>query len=141
MPRWFYLVLALPLLYAGFMQSFWGNDPYLGWAITVIASVMIANPLFSYAQQYGLSMRRHNAVTIFLFVLIMWMSLGVGELPDKTEMMLDRFPEPRITVLVDGFSQARIFECICPQLRNDGISCGFVLDTDNLDSIKQLARA
>ena len=45
MPRWFYLVLALPLLYAGFVQSFWGNDPYLGWAITVIASVMIAKPL------------------------------------------------------------------------------------------------
>ena len=97
MPRWFYLVLALPLLYAGFVQSFWGNDPYLGWAITVIAIVMIAKPLFSYAQQYRLSTRRHNAVTIFLFVLIMWMSLGVGELPEKTEMMLDRFPEPRIT--------------------------------------------
>jgi hypothetical protein len=41
-----YLVLALPLLYAGFVQSFWGNDPYLGWAITVIASVIIAKPLF-----------------------------------------------------------------------------------------------
>jgi hypothetical protein len=45
MPRWLYLVLAVPLLYAGFVQSFWGNDPYLGWAITVIASVIIANPL------------------------------------------------------------------------------------------------
>jgi hypothetical protein len=27
----------------------------------------------------------------------MWISLGVGELPAKTEMMLDRFPEPWIT--------------------------------------------
>lgn len=90
-------MLALPLLYAGFAQSFWGNDPYLGWAITVIASVIIANPLSSYAQQSRLSTRRHDAVMIFLFVLIMWISLGVGELPEKTEMMLDRFPEPRIT--------------------------------------------
>lgn len=90
-------MLALPLLYAGFAQSFWGNDPYLGWAITVIASVIIANPLSSYAQQSRLSTRRHDAVTIFVFVLIMWISLGVGELPEKTEMMLDRFPEPRIT--------------------------------------------
>ena len=90
-------MLALPLLYAGFVQSFWGNDPYLGWAITVIASVIIAKPLSSYAQQSRLSTRRHDAVTIFVFVLIMWISLGVGELPEKTEMMLDRFPEPRIT--------------------------------------------
>ena len=97
MPRWLYLVLAVPLLYAGFVQSFWGNDPYLGWAITVIASVIIANPLSSDAKQSRLSTRRYDAVTIFVFVLIMWISLGVGELPDKTEMMLDRFPEPRIT--------------------------------------------
>ena len=97
MRRWLYLVLAVPLLYAGFVQSFWGNDPYLGWAITVIASVIIANPLSSYAQQSRLSTRRYDAATIFVFVLIMWISLGVGELPEKTEMMLDRFPEPRIT--------------------------------------------
>ena len=90
-------MLAVPLLYAGFVQSFWGNDPYLGWAITVIASVIIANPLSSDAQQSRLSTRRYDAVTIFVFVLVMWISLGVGELPDKTEMMLDRFPEPRIT--------------------------------------------
>ena len=90
-------MLAVPLLYAGFVQSFWGNDPYLGWAITVIASVIIANPLSSDAQQSRLSTRRYDAVTIVLFVLIMWISLGVGELPEKTEMMLDRFPEPRIT--------------------------------------------
>ena len=90
-------MLAVPLLYAGFVQSFWGNDPYLGWAITVIASVIIANPLSSDAQQSRLSTRRHDAVMIFVFVLIMWISLGVGELPEKTEMMLDRFPEPRIT--------------------------------------------
>lgn len=90
-------MLAVPLLYAGFVQSFWGNDPYLGWAITVIASVIIAKPLSSYAQQFRLSTRRHDAVTIFVFVLIMWISLSVGELPEKTEMMLDRFPEPRIT--------------------------------------------
>ena len=63
----------------------------------MIASVIIAQPLSSYAHQFRLSTRRHDAVTIFLFVLIMWISLGVGELPEKTEMMLDRFPEPRIT--------------------------------------------
>lgn len=97
MPAGLYLILALPLLFAGFVQSFWGNDPYLGWAITVIASVFIARSLFSYAPQFKLSARARDAAAMVLFFLIMWISLGVGELPEKTEMMLNRFPSPWIT--------------------------------------------
>ena len=97
MLRWLNLVLAVPLLYAGFVQSFWGNDPYLGWAITAIAGGIIADPIFHYAQRLGISKGRRQGVVILLFFLIMWVSLGVGELPEKTEMMLDRFPEPWIT--------------------------------------------
>ena len=92
MPRWLNLVLAVPFLYTGFVQSFWGNDPYLGWAITVIAGGIIADPIFHYAQRLGISKGRRQGVVILLFFLIMWVSLGVGELPEKTEMMLDRFP-------------------------------------------------
>lgn len=96
-PTWLYFILGLPLLYAGFVQSFWGNDPYLGWAITVIASVILAYPLSSYASKPRLSAGKRDAVAIVLFFLIMWISLGVGELPEKTEMMLNRFPDPWIT--------------------------------------------
>ena len=97
MPRWSNLVLALPLLYAGFVQSFWGNDPYLGWAITVIAGGIIADPIYHYAKRFGLSKRRRQGIAIVLFFLIMWVSLGVGELPEKTEMMLESFPHSDIT--------------------------------------------
>ena len=97
MPRWLNFVLAVPLLYSGFVQSFWGNDPYLGWAITVIAGGIIADPIVHYARRLGFSKGRWQGVVILLFFLIMWVSLGVGELPEKTEMMLDRFPAPWIT--------------------------------------------
>lgn len=91
------LFLALPLVYAGFVQSFWGNDPYLGWAITVVAGGVAADPILYYAQRLGISKAQRQGIVVALFLLIMWISLGVGELPAKTEMMLDRFPEPWIT--------------------------------------------
>ena len=97
MARWLNLVLAMPLLYAGFVQSFWGNDPYLGWTITAIAGGIIADPIYHYAKRFGISKGRRQGIAILLFFLIMWVSLGVGELPDKTDMMFDRFPEPWIT--------------------------------------------
>ena len=97
MPRWLSPLLAAPLLYAGFVQSFWGNDPYLGWAITVIAGGIIADPIFHYSKRFGISKSRRQGIVILLFFLIMWVSLGAGELREKAEMMRDRFPEPWIT--------------------------------------------
>ena len=46
--------------------------------------------------------RQRDVEWTALVLLPVWpddkrISLGVGELPEKTEMMLDRFPEPRIT--------------------------------------------
>ena len=55
-------------LYAGFVQSFWGNDPYLGWAITAIAGGIIADPIFHYAQRLGISKGRRQGVVILLFL-------------------------------------------------------------------------
>ena len=97
MRRWLNLFLALPLLYAGFVQSFWGSDPYLGWAITVVAGGVAADPIMHYVQRIGISKAQRQGIVVALFLLIMWISLGVGELPAKTEMMLDRFPEPWVT--------------------------------------------
>ena len=36
------LLAALGLFYSGFVHTFWGNDPYLGWAITIIAAFIMA---------------------------------------------------------------------------------------------------
>ena len=40
------LLAALGLFYSGFVHTFWGNDPYLGWAITIIAAFIIAEPFW-----------------------------------------------------------------------------------------------
>ena len=96
MPRWINLVFVTTLLFAGFVQSFWGNDPYLGWAITVIAGVIAADPIFYCAQRLSFSKWQRQVVVTVLISLILWVSLGVGELPEKIEMMLERVPEPWI---------------------------------------------
>ena len=41
------LLAALGLFYSGFLHTFWGNDPYLGWAITIIAAFILAEPLLA----------------------------------------------------------------------------------------------
>ena len=94
------LLAALGLFYSGFVHTFWGNDLYLGWAITIIAAFIIAEPLLAAMERVGLTGRRRRWAIIGTFMLVSgmpWVSLGVGELPDKTEMMLDNLPMPKIT--------------------------------------------
>ena len=86
------LLVALGLFYSGFVQTFWGNDPYLGWSITIMAE-----PLLAVMDRVGLTGRRRRWAIIGAFLLVSWVSLGVGELPEKTEMMLDNLPMPKIT--------------------------------------------
>ena len=89
------LLAALGLFYSGFVHTFWGNDPYLGSSITIIAAFVMAAPLLVVMDRVGLTGRRRAVNGIFL--LVSWVSLGVGELPDRTEMMLDNLPMPKIT--------------------------------------------
>ena len=83
---------ALGLFYSGFVHTFWGSDPYLGWAITTIAESLLA-----VMERVDLTGRSWRWVVIGTFFLVSWVSLGVGELPEKTEMMLDNLPMPKIT--------------------------------------------
>tara|TARA_B100000900_G_scaffold128953_1_gene109028 strand:- start:1546 stop:1710 length:165 start_codon:yes stop_codon:yes gene_type:complete len=51
-------------------------------------------------ERVGLTGRRRRWAIIGTFMLVSgmpWVSLGVGELPEKTEMMLDNLPMPKIT--------------------------------------------
>lgn len=91
------VVAAAVLLYSGFVQTFWGNDPYLGWVITIIATLIIAEPLLTAMDRIGLTGRRRIWLIVGTALVIFWVSLGVGELPEKTEMMLDNLPMPKIT--------------------------------------------
>ena len=91
------LLAALGLFYSGFVHTFWGDDPYLGWAITIIAALILAEPLLAVMGPLGLTGRRRRWVVIGTFLLVSWVSLGVGELPEKTQMMLDNLRMPKIT--------------------------------------------
>ena len=90
------LLAAVGLFCSGFVHTFWGNDPYLGWAITIIAAFIMAEPLLAVMERVGLTGRRRRWAVIGTFLLVS-VSLGVGELPEKTEMMLDNLPMPKIT--------------------------------------------
>ena len=88
---------ALGVFCLGFVHSFWGNDPYLGWSITIIAAYIMAEPLLSVMGRVGLTGRRQQWAVISTFLLVSWVLLWVGELPEMTAMMLDNLPTPKIT--------------------------------------------
>jgi len=85
------------LLFVGFVNSFWGNDPYLGWAISLVASVYLTLAGHDLLGALAISDRIRRLAGFVVFLLIMWVALGVGELPEKTVMMLEAFPYTKIT--------------------------------------------
>ena len=97
MPHLFTIIVAGILFYVGFVQTFWGNDPYLGWGITVIAGLVFVEPAGYIMARFKLSGRRYEVVLGVTLVVVLWVSLGVGELWDKTQLMLEHLPMPHIT--------------------------------------------
>ena len=91
------LAAGAVLLFVGFVQSFWGNDPYLGWAISLVASGYLTLAGRDLLQVLAISDRTQRLAGFVVFLLIMWIALGVGELPEKTAMMLEASPYTKIT--------------------------------------------
>ena len=85
------------LLFVGFVQSFWGNDPYLGWAISLVGFVYLTLAGHDLLAALAISDRTRRVAGFGVFLLIMWIALGVGELPEKKAMMLEAFPYTQIT--------------------------------------------
>lgn len=85
------------LLFVGFVQSFWGNDPYLGWGISLVASAYLTLAGHNLLRALAISDRTRRVAGFAVFLMIMWIALGVGELPEKTAMMLEAFPYTKIT--------------------------------------------
>ena len=79
----------------GFVNTFWGNDPYYGLAV-LTASFLFYLPLIDVVRP-RVSARQGTALLVLLGAFILWSSIGVGELLDKTAMMAETFPHPRIT--------------------------------------------
>jgi len=79
----------------GFINIFWGNDPFFG-VLIFAASLIYYLPLIN-AVQKALGAKVTVTAKYILGFFILWASLGVGELFDKVELMLSNFPYPNIT--------------------------------------------
>ena len=91
------IVVTFGVLFSaiGFVNTFWGNDPYYGLAV-LTASSLFYLPLIDVVRA-RVSVQQGTALLVLLAVFILWSSIGVGELWDKTAMMVETFPHPQIT--------------------------------------------
>jgi hypothetical protein len=81
--------------FIGFANTFWGNDPYFGLAILAL-SVFYYIPLIDVIRA-KLNKKITSIVLVVIGFFILWSSAGVGELNDKLEMMIENFPNTKIT--------------------------------------------
>ncbi len=81
---WFLAILFFTI---GFINTFWGNDTIFGIGIAVLSVIYIPGTSAYIKKLTGFSIP--VVVKILLALFILWAALGVGELFDKTEMMLE----------------------------------------------------
>jgi len=79
----------------GFVNLFWGNDPFFGLGIVVFSFFFFLPSVEAIKQAVDPKYWRIGLGILALMVL--WASLGVGELGDKMELMKGSFPLPNIT--------------------------------------------
>jgi len=92
---WVSLLFALLFSWIGFVNTFWGNDPYFGLIIFALSFIYYL-PLIKMIER-NLDIVLIRWMMIVLGVLILWASLGVGELFDKIELMRQSLPFTNIT--------------------------------------------
>ena len=92
---WVSFLFALLFSWIGFVNTFWGNDPYFGLIIFALSFIYYL-PLIKMIER-NLNFVLIRRIIIVLGVLILWASLGVGELFDKIELMRQSLPFTNIT--------------------------------------------
>lgn len=88
-----HLLFGLLFSFIGFVNTFWGNDPYFGLFIILISMVFylpVINAIVDKIPKRGMLILK-----IVLGLFILWSGLGVGELFDKIEIMNNNFPLPK----------------------------------------------
>jgi len=92
---WVSFLFALLFSWIGFVNTFWGNDPYFGLIIFALSFIYYL-PFIKIIEK-NLSIVLIRRLMIVLGVLILWACLGVGELFDKIEVMRQSLPFTNIT--------------------------------------------
>jgi len=82
-------------LFIGFVNSFWGNDPYFGFCIMFTSLIYFDKVLIKLNQT--ISSKTVNLIKMIVGFLILWLALGVGEFFDKLALMIINFPLTFIT--------------------------------------------
>ena len=73
----------------GLINLFWGNDPVFGLFILGL-SLLFYPPLEAWLKR-RFGYRLHPLILLLIAMMLLWASLGVGELFAKIRLMLDSF--------------------------------------------------
>ena len=86
-----FLEWAIGILFVmiGIVNTFWGNDTVFGIFIVLLALLFIPNSNRIIIQKLGIRIPLWSKISIALFII--WASVGVGELFDKIEIMMNSF--------------------------------------------------
>lgn len=81
---WLFGIVVLAI---GVINIFWGNDPFFGVFIFLLSFVYFppVNALLKKITGFSI----HPIVKILLGIFIFWAALGVGELFDKIDLMME----------------------------------------------------
>jgi len=93
-------LLGMLFSFIGFLNTFWGNDPYYGLCI-ILTSFIFYFPLINFVIG-KIPKKALLILKIILGLFIIWSSLGVGELFDKLELMNKHFPLPRNESIINN---------------------------------------
>jgi len=77
----------------GLVNLFWGNDPGFGVFLLLLSLVYFLPVNAILRKLTGFTIPKLGIVKIILGIFILWASLGVGELFDKIELMMNSFRE------------------------------------------------
>lgn len=82
-------VFGILFFLIGVLNTFWGNDP--GYGIFVLLLSLCFFPPFSRLITIIIGRPLPVILKIFLGIFILWSALGVAELNDKIQLMLNSF--------------------------------------------------
>ena len=79
-------LFGMAVLAVGLINTFWGNDPGFGVFLAFLSFVYFPPVNAIIKEKFGFAIPA--IVKIILGIFIVWVSLGVGELFDKIDLMM-----------------------------------------------------
>ncbi|MBW7468066.1 hypothetical protein K0O23_13405 [Pontibacter aydingkolensis] len=85
---WLFGIIAFAI---GVVNTFWGNDPGFGIFILLLSFVYFLPVNDILRKIAGFTIPKLRLLKILLGIFIIWAAMGVGELFDKIELMMNSF--------------------------------------------------